>query len=477
MTLPVADRSESALLGAILTDPGAIEEVEGLVTPEMFASADREAVYRVVLHVRRKWKREVNFTTVSEGCERLKRPELVSVLLDLTGSIFGGSVADLVTEVRLAHQRREMARACVELAQRGADPSLAHGDYVAEVEARIASIANATRITNDGLRKLDPGTAYRAIEEAIRSKGRVNQTTTMREVDAITGGLGNGHVLVVGGFPGDGKTGIAIQIIEDVAVKRGKVAAFFSLEMPEEDIAKRLLSLGSKVKLASMRSGQLDATQIEAMDAPLAQLKIAPVFIYDKPEPTIGTIRAESRRLKARHGEVGVIVIDYLQLARGTTRTDSREQEVAEVSRGAKALAKEIGCPVVALAQLNADGVKRPNMRPRASDLRESKAIWQDADVIALIFNPNRDAILAGTKSDDGERIIIIDKNRHGPRGEARVIFNKNTATFTNEGGDLVPWPTTTKAPHYTEGAPDDRDGDGSPWGDDDFDADRRFPS
>jgi replicative DNA helicase len=93
MTLPVADRSESALLCALLTDPGAIEEVEGLVTPEMFASADREAVYRVVLHVRRKWKREVNFTTVSEGCERLKRPELVSVLLDLTGSIFGGSPA------------------------------------------------------------------------------------------------------------------------------------------------------------------------------------------------------------------------------------------------------------------------------------------------------------------------------------------------------------------------------------------------
>lgn len=473
MSALVTARTERALLCSLLSDPGATEEVEGVITPAMFGATDHEAIYRSVLRVR-KAKREVNLITVPEDMDRHGQSAFVSVAFEIASSLAHASVADLVTELRLAHQRREIVAACTALVSRGQDATIDHRDFVADAESRITSITAQSRGGNEGLRKLDPGTAYRAIEETIRNKGRINQTTTLRELDAITNGLGNGHVFAIGGYPGDGKTGLAIQILENVAVKRGRPAAFFSLEMPEDDIAKRLLSRGSGVKLHNMRNGHLTHDQIAAMDGPLDQLKIAPIFIYDKPEPTIGTIRAEARRLKARVGDIGVIVIDYVQLVRGTMRTDNREQEVAEVARGVKALAKEIGCPVVELAQLNSDGMKRPNSRPRAGDVRESKQIWADADVFALIWNPNKDKIDAGKMSDDGERRIIIDKNRHGPRGEAKCRFDTNTATFLDEDADLPAWPTTTKGttPDYAGGRPDDSDGDGEPWDDD-----QRWPS
>jgi replicative DNA helicase len=432
-TIPASTTSEEALIYALLLEPGAIDEVEGHVHPEMFWDSRNEGVYQAVQHVR-KSGRCVDSTTVIESLHGLRRADLVGHVLEITNIPRIPNVGDLVTEIRAMHQRRQLMAVCRELSVRAQDLSVPHREYFADVESRIASIVSSSEAKGDGLRKLDPHAAYEAIIETINSKGRINQTTTLHALDTLTSGLGRGHLMVIGGLPGSGKTGMAIQLLEDVAVKRGMVAAFFSLEMPEADIAKRLLSRGSGVCLASMRSGNVQPGDIDRMAPTKAQLGIAPVFVYDSPAPTIGTMRSEARRLKARAGGLAIVVVDYLQLARGVTRTDQREQEVAEVSRGLKAMAKELDCPVVALAQLNADGAKRANQRPRASDLRESKAIWQDADTVVLIHNPNLDKIEKG-EHDEGDRQLILDKNRHGPCGVVDVMFDKATATFKDRGG------------------------------------------
>ncbi len=472
--IPASPRSEQALIAALFSDPGVADEIEGRVVPAMMFSPDHAGLLAAALRVR-KAGREVNMITVMENLDSTGNAHLVTRMLEITNTLPTADVADLIAEVRAVHQRREFIRVCMELASRGHDAAILHRDFAADVESRIAAVAASNVAKGDGFRKLDPHAAYEAIIETIKNKGRVGLSTTIASLDLLTSGLGNGHVMIIGGLPGDGKTGIAIAMLDHTSVARGLPSAFFSLEMPEEDIAKRLLSRGSNVKLASMRSGQIVGDQIGQMEPAKKQLSIAPVYIYDTPAPTIGTMRAEARRLKARIGDLRLVVIDYLQLARGVTKTDSREQEVAEVSRGIKAMAKELGCPVVALAQLNSDGSKRPNQRPRASDLRESKAIWQDADTVVLIHNPNRDKIDKG-QADEGVRELILDKNRHGPTGVAACSFDKATATFVDPGMAIVPWPATIKSaatPDYVGGRPDDTDGDGEPS--DGFDDDRRW--
>lgn len=440
--IPTSPRTEAGLLAEIMSDEGAYDEVDGKISAETFFDANNATVFQAMERAR-KIGRPVNFTTVLESLDAMGKGALASYVMDLTATLAAVTTADAVSELRAVHQRREMIRALGELTAKGYDPKVPHAAFLADVEARIAAVG-AVRADDKGLRKLDPQVAYDSIVDTIKRKGSANLSTTLSELDFLTSGLSPGHVMVVGGLPGSGKTGLAIQMLEECCLHRHQAAAFFSLEMPEADIAKRLLSRASGVRLASMRSGNLTADNVEAMNPVRDALLPAPLYIYDSPAPTIGIIRAESRRLCARIGPLGLLVIDYLQLARGVTKTDSREQEVAEVSRGIKALAKEIGCPVVALAQLNSDGAKRANSRPRASDLRESKAIWQDADTVALIHNPDYDKTSSG-QADSGEREIILDKNRHGPCGVAKCRFDKVTATFLNPESVVTPWPTTTK--------------------------------
>lgn len=469
--IPVSRKSEEGLVACLIADANAIDEVEGFVTTEMVFDREMAGILEAIFHVR-KSGRVIDVMTVIEALDALGKSALVPRVFDVTSALHGGDVADFAAEVRAMHQRRALIRACAELSGRGRDLSITHRDFVADVESRITKILTSTTRRDGGLRKIDPHVAYESIMETIRNRGRVGMSTTLYALDKLTSGLGKGHVMVIGGYPGDGKTGLAIQMLEHVSMKRGIPSAFFSLEMPESDIAKRLISRHSGVKLASMRSGDLVAEQVERMAPSKAQLTIAPVFIYDTPEPTISVMRAEARRLKARVGELGIVVVDYLQLAKGVTKVNAREQEVAEVSRGLKAMAKELDCPIVALAQLNSDGTKRPNSRPRAADLRESKAIWQDADTVVLIHNPNRDKIEQGKASDDGERELILDKNRHGPCGVVSCIFDKKTATFFDPS-DVRPSDAT---PDYVGGRPDDSDGDGEPY-EDEIDPDSRWTS
>lgn len=462
--IPASPRSETALICALLTEPSALDECEGLVTPPMFFVATNAALYSAIVATRKRG-REVSPVTVSETLEVMGRLDLTEPMYASLSQFDGASVRDLASEVRAVHQRRELITACMSLSARGRDPLLDHRTFLADVEATISGIVNSIQAIGGGLRQINPDAAFHAILEAIRSKGRAGLSTTLRALDAITSGVGNGHVMILGGWPGTGKTGMAIQILEDCAMNRQLPAAFFSCEMPEADIAKRLLSKRSGVKLAAMRSGSITPEQINQMGPSRDEIRVCPIFIYDEAEPTISTIRAEARRLKARVGPLGVVVIDYLQLVRGVGRFDIREQEVASVSRGIKAMAKELDCPVIALAQLNAGETGKANPRPRAKDLRESRGIWNDADIVVLIYDPDKEKIEQGKAADEGNRDFIVDKNRHGPTGVAKVRFDKVTATFVNLDADAPPaWPSTTRGVPDHVGGDSTDSGDGEAW-------------
>ena len=465
---PSSPRSEAALLTLLLADDGAFDEVEGRIDPESFYVEGNSHTFRAMLDARARG-RAVNFVTVLESLDRMKLGHVAAHVTSIMDTLPTASVPDLVAELRAVHQRREIVRACMELGARGYNEEIGHAAYVADVEARLAGIINATNTRADSLRQINPDKALHAIVETMGRSGKLGLSTTISELDVTTGGVGKGHVMIVGGYPGMGKTGMAIAILEHAALNRHLPCAFFSLEMPEADIAKRLLSRRSGVQLSKMRDGTITAAEVGRLNDPHTELKSSPIFIYDTPEPTIGTIRSESRRLRARNGELGCIVIDYLQLVRGVGRFDVREQEVASVSRGIKALAKEIDCPVIALAQLNAGDTSKPNPRPRAKDLRESRGIWNDADYVVLIHDPNKGRTpKPGETIDPYVREFIVDKNRHGPTGIAMGRFDKTTATFLDPGVPTVsgaPKRVTGADPYaHVGGSPDDGSGDGESW-------------
>jgi len=246
----------------------------------------------------------------------------------------------------------------------------------------------------------------------------------------MTSGLQNSDLIVIAGRPSMGKTAFALNIAQHAALETQTPVAIFSLEMSKEQLAFRMLASEAKVDSQRLRKGFLGETDWPKLTTAAGRLSEAPLYIDDTPAITVLEMKAKSRRLKADRG-LGLIVVDYIQLMRAGGYSNSREQEISEISRSLKALAKELKVPVIALSQLNRKVEDRPNRRPQMADLRESGAIEQDADVIAFIY---RDEVY--NKSDDnpdkGVAEIIIGKQRNGPTGLVKLAFLDRFTTFEN---------------------------------------------
>ena len=254
--------------------------------------------------------------------------------------------------------------------------------------------------------------------------------TGFEKIDDLTAGLQKSELIIIAGRPSMGKTAFALNIALHAAMEEQIPAAIFSLEMSKEQLAFRLLSSEAKVDSQRLRKGFLGETDWPKLTTAAGRLSDAPLFIDDTPAITVLEMKAKSRRLKADSG-LGLIVVDYIQLMRSGNYRDSREQEISEISRSLKALAKELKVPVVALSQLNRKVEDRTNRRPQMADLRESGAIEQDADVIAFIY---RDEVY--NKSDDnidkGTAEIIIAKQRNGPTDTVKLAFVDKYTSFEN---------------------------------------------
>jgi len=273
--------------------------------------------------------------------------------------------------------------------------------------------------------------SFRAIEDLFTRKELITGVATgFDRIDDMTSGLQNSDLIIIAGRPSMGKTAFALNIAQHAALETQTPVAIFSLEMSKEQLAFRMLASEAKVDSQRLRKGFLGETDWPKLTTAAGRLSEAPLYNDDTPAISVFEMKAKSRRLKADQG-LGLVVVDYIQLMRAGGYTNSREQEISEISRSLKALAKELKVPVIALSQLNRKVEDRPNRRPQMADLRESGAIEQDADVIAFIY---RDEVY--NKSDDnpdkGGAEIIIGKQRNGPTGAVKLAFLDKFTTFEN---------------------------------------------
>ncbi len=273
--------------------------------------------------------------------------------------------------------------------------------------------------------------SFRSIEDLYARKELITGVPTgFEKIDDLTSGLQQSDLIIIAGRPSMGKTAFALNIAQFAALEGQTPVAIFSLEMSKEQLAFRLLASEAKVDSQRLRKGFLGETDWPKLTTAAGRLSEAPLFIDDTPAITVLEMKAKSRRLKADAG-LGLIVVDYIQLMRAGGYRDNREQEISEISRSLKALAKELKVPVIALSQLNRKVEDRTNRRPQMADLRESGAIEQDADVIAFIY---RDEVY--NRSDDnqekGMAEIIIGKQRNGPTGTVKLAFLETFTRFEN---------------------------------------------
>jgi replicative DNA helicase len=263
----------------------------------------------------------------------------------------------------------------------------------------------------------------------------VGVPTGYTEVDAILHGLQRENLIIVAARPGMGKTSLALGMARNVATATGRPVVFFSMEMGTLELTKRLLAMEARVEATRLWTARLSDGDWSRLGHAVGRLAEAKLFIDDNPHCTVMEMRAKARRMRARYGDLALIVVDYIQLMTPSSsrRTENRQVEVSEISRGLKILARELECPVVALSQLNRQVEYRQDKRPMLADLRESGGLEQDADVVTFIY---RDEVYNPASDDRGKAEIIVAKHRNGPTGKAELAFLPQRAEFENMARD-----------------------------------------
>ncbi len=268
------------------------------------------------------------------------------------------------------------------------------------------------------------------IDELFNSEETITGVSTgFTELDEKTSGLQRSDLVIVAARPSMGKTAFAVNLVEHAVLHQNKPVMVFSMEMPANAIIMRMISAIGRIPLGKVLSGKLDEEDWPKLTTAVSKLKDRPLFIDDTPALTPTEVRSRARRIAREHGELAMIMIDYLQLMQVAGSSEGRTAEISEISRSLKAIAKEFNCPVIALSQLNRSLEQRPNKRPINSDLRESGAIEQDADVIMFIY---RDDYYNEDSPDKGIAEIIIGKQRNGPTGTSKLAFLGHFTRFDN---------------------------------------------
>ena len=435
---PHSVEAEQSLLGALLLDNQAFDRVADLVGADDFYRDDHRRIWR---HVSRliEANRPADVVTVSESVEASEDKDktggasYLGALAQNTPSALNiRRYAELVRE--RAVQRR-LAQVATEIAEAALSPAGKEvGQMLDEAESKIFQIAESGARRDQGLLEIKPVLA-KVFERIDHLYHRDNQSdvtgvpTGYTKLDSETSGLQGGDLIIIAGRPSMGKTALALNIAEHVAVGNGLPVAIFSMEMSSTQLAMRMLGSIARVDQHKMRTGRLNDKEWGELSEAMGKLHEAPIYIDEGGALTALEVRARARRLKRQYSKLGLIVIDYLQLMASTAQGENRATEISEISRSLKAMAKELDVPVVALSQLNRALEQRPNKRPQMADLRESGAIEQDADVILAIY---RDEVYNPESPEKGVAEVNILKQRNGPIGTVKLTFLGQYTRFEN---------------------------------------------
>ncbi len=441
-TPPANLEAEQSVLGAILLRPESLDRVADFLATADFYREAHSRIYQAVIDLYNRHE-PVDLKTVTFLLNERGQLEAVGGPIFLAGlSEQVGTAANVDYYARLVHDKAVLRR-LMECSQEIAGACLKPIEDVEEfldwAEHRVFEVAEA---------KIRQG--FQPIEELVNKEIATLETIWGQKDGAVTGvpshfldldnytaGFQPSDLIIIAARPSMGKTALALNIAFNAAYEKPNVpVAFFSLEMSKEQLVRRLLSSvgqvdASQIRRAAFLTGQEWAELQEAA----GKLLDCPIRIDDTPAATVLEIRAKCRRLKAE-GKLGLVIIDYLQLMRGRADVPSREQEISEISRSLKALAKELHVPVIALSQLNRRVEERPNKRPQLSDLRESGAIEQDADVILFIY---RDELYREDSPDKGTAEIIVGKQRNGPTGKLKLAYRDKFTRFDTLEKETAP--------------------------------------
>ena len=430
--LPHSMEAEQSVIGSMIMDREAIVVASELVTGEDFYSRQYGILFETMVELNDEGK-PVDLVTLQDRLKEKDVPPEVSSLefvRDLITAVptsanikyYAGIVAEKATLRKLIRLNEEIANTCY-----AGKESLEV--ILEDTEKKIFEVVQK-RNTGDfvPIRQVVMN-AMERIERASKNKGAVTGIATgFADLDYRTAGMQPADLVLIAARPSMGKTAFVLNIAEHVAFKLNRTIAFFSLEMSKEQLVNRLFSLESKVDSQHIRTGQLSDQEWEKLIESAGVIGKSNLIIDDTPGISISELRSKCRKYKLEH-DLSMIVIDYLQLMSGSGRTDSRQQEISDISRSLKAIARELSVPVLALSQLSRAVEQRPDHRPMLSDLRESGAIEQDADVVMFIY---RDEYYNHDTERPGIAEIIIAKQSNGPIGTVELAWLPNYTKFAN---------------------------------------------
>lgn len=408
-----------------MLDDDAWDAIAGILSAEDFYRGDHRIIYRC-MHQLVEQNNPLDIITISESLDAVNELENVGGLAyisDLTdGTPTASNIkayADIVQERATV---RKLIAAAHDIADSGFNPQgRDSATLIDQAESRVFKIGDE-RPNRGGPQAIRPllAKAVERIDELFQSKGALTGVSTgFRDIDDITSGLQASDLIIVAGRPSMGKTSLMMNMAESAVISEGKPVLIFSMEMPADSLILRMLSSLGRIDQSKIRSGQLGDDDWPRLTSAVTLLNDKPLFVDDTPALTPNEIRARARRVAREFGSLGMIVVDYLQLMEVSGTPENRAGEISEISRSLKAIAKEFNCPLVAGSQLNRSLEQRPDKRPIMSDLRESGAIEQDADLIMAIY---RDEVYH-EEAEKGVAEIIILKQRNGPIGKRRLTF------------------------------------------------------
>ena len=451
---PQAIDLEEAVLGAMLIDEKGVNEIIELLSPEVFYKRSHQLIYESVERLFRE-SEPIDLLTVSADLKKNKNFESAGgdfYLISLSQKVSSSAHIEFHSRIILQkYIQRKLITISNEIIQKSYNESTDVMDLLDEAESKLYDVAQGNIKTSTESAQNLVIRAKTRIEEIAKQEGLSGVSTGFEKLDKLTSGWQPSDLVIVAARPGMGKTALALSMARNISVQQKIPVAFFSLEMSSVQLITRLISSETGLSSDKLRTGKLADHEWQQLNIKVSDLESAPLYIDDSPSLTIFELRAKARRLASSHG-IKLIIIDYLQLMNigSSNKAGNREQEISTISRNLKALAKELDIPVIALSQLSrAVETRGGTKRPILSDLRESGAIEQDADIVSFIYRPEYYGI---TEWDDdmktpseGQGEFIVAKHRNGALDSIKLKFIANLGKFEDLGGFDSPFEFQSK--------------------------------